>query len=105
LSWLAMKKILRRYQYMMWGNSCILCSDWTSVWFWMQLLSNYIGDDNLRVASRAIAAINNSSGAGPCIRGLVICSCGSTGRVIDSVKKLTRLVERCVLSWQQHSAS
>ncbi|KAG2128359.1 uncharacterized protein EDB93DRAFT_1096033 [Suillus bovinus] len=30
---------------------------------------------------------------GPCIRGLVVCACGSTGRVTESINSLKRLVE------------
>ncbi|KAG2045547.1 hypothetical protein BDR06DRAFT_900559 [Suillus hirtellus] len=44
-------------------------------------------------ATQAIASINNNSDIGPCIRGLVICACGSTGRINDSVNLLTNMVK------------
>ncbi|KAG2063551.1 hypothetical protein BDR04DRAFT_1037639 [Suillus decipiens] len=47
----------------------------------------------------AIAAINKSTGAGPCIRGLVICCCGSTGRLTTSANVLKRLVEQDIFDF------
>ncbi|KAG2090284.1 hypothetical protein BD769DRAFT_1679707 [Suillus cothurnatus] len=58
-----------------------------------ELLSNYIGDKNLIDATHAISAINKGSGVGPCIQGLIICCCGSTGKLPQSVKLLKHLVE------------
>ncbi|KAG2036334.1 hypothetical protein BDR03DRAFT_983107 [Suillus americanus] len=58
-----------------------------------ELLSNYIGDGNLKVATKAITAINNDSGVGPCVRGLVISACGSMGRLTRSAMLLRRIVE------------
>ncbi|KAG2125066.1 uncharacterized protein EDB93DRAFT_1110359 [Suillus bovinus] len=59
-----------------------------------ELLSNYIGDDNLRDAAHAISAINKRPSVGPCMRGMIICACGSTGRVTDSAYLLKRIVEK-----------
>ncbi|KAG2741702.1 hypothetical protein P692DRAFT_20840352 [Suillus brevipes Sb2] len=58
-----------------------------------ELLENYIGDHHLQTYAQAVATINSTPGVGPCIRGLIITSCGATGRVTDSVERLKRLVE------------
>ncbi|KAG2108261.1 uncharacterized protein F5147DRAFT_773845 [Suillus discolor] len=47
---------------------------------------------------KAISAINSKSGAGPCVRGLVIC-CGSTGRLSESANLLNRFIERDVFDF------
>ncbi|KAG1816609.1 hypothetical protein EV424DRAFT_1324833 [Suillus variegatus] len=39
------------------------------------------------------------SGVGPCVRGLVICSCGSTGRVPQSAQLLKLIVERDIFDF------
>ncbi|OJA20362.1 hypothetical protein AZE42_07311 [Rhizopogon vesiculosus] len=57
-----------------------------------QLLKFYLGE-HLKSATQAIAKINKTTRLGPYIRGLVICSCGSTGRVTESVNALKQLVE------------
>ncbi|KAG1888975.1 uncharacterized protein F5891DRAFT_156716 [Suillus fuscotomentosus] len=64
-----------------------------------ELLSKYIGDHNLRAATHAISAINKKAGVGPCIRGLVICACGSTGRLDDSALLLTRFVKEDIFDF------
>lgn len=66
-----------------------------------KLLDNYIGKDNLKALSQAIATINAKPGVGPLTRGLVICSCGSTGRVEKSIQLLKSLVELCVHLFQR----
>ncbi|KAG1761766.1 hypothetical protein EV702DRAFT_1206974, partial [Suillus placidus] len=48
---------------------------------------------NIRLASQEIAKKNAASTGRPFIRGIVISSCGSTGRVSESVARLSRLVE------------
>ncbi|KIK31875.1 hypothetical protein CY34DRAFT_19482 [Suillus luteus UH-Slu-Lm8-n1] len=57
-----------------------------------ELLQNYLGD-NLRTASQHIANINAKLGAGPFVRGIIVSSCGSAGRVPESIARLKRLVE------------
>jgi hypothetical protein len=59
-----------------------------------QLLANYLGLSNMRPTMEAIAAINKSMGAGPYICGLVICCCGSMGRLATSANVLKHLVEQ-----------
>ncbi|KAG1860970.1 hypothetical protein F4604DRAFT_1684242, partial [Suillus subluteus] len=54
------------------------------------VLHNYLGD-NLRVAAQHIGKINTTTHAGPFIRGIVISSCGSSGRMTESVDRLKRL--------------
>ncbi|KAG1720421.1 uncharacterized protein EDB91DRAFT_1064873 [Suillus paluster] len=48
---------------------------------------------HLQSASQEIRRLNNNCIAGPFIRGIVLCSCGSTGRVTSSVNRLKKLVE------------
>ncbi|KAG0691816.1 hypothetical protein DFH29DRAFT_883665, partial [Suillus ampliporus] len=57
-----------------------------------ELLENYMGV-HLQSASQEIRRLNNNCIAGPFIRGIVLCSCGSTGRVTSSVNRLKKLVE------------
>ncbi|KAG2088850.1 uncharacterized protein F5147DRAFT_587452 [Suillus discolor] len=64
-----------------------------------KLLDNYIGGTNLKSATQAISSINIKSGVGPCVRGLIICSCGSTGRVNQSAQLLKLIVERDIFDF------
>ncbi|KAG1804132.1 uncharacterized protein BJ212DRAFT_1304431 [Suillus subaureus] len=57
-----------------------------------ELLHNYLGN-NLWVTSQHIGKINTTLTVGPFICGIVISSCGSTGRVSKSIKHLKCLVE------------
>ncbi|KAG2090479.1 uncharacterized protein F5147DRAFT_780287 [Suillus discolor] len=52
-----------------------------------ELLDNYIDEQNLK------------PGVGPCIHGLVICSCGSTRRVMESAQLLKCMVERDIFDF------
>jgi hypothetical protein len=58
----------------------------------LKMLENYVGD-HFRRASQAIRSLNASRGDKPFMRGLVLCSCGPTGRVTNSVTLLKKMVE------------
>ncbi|KAG1818610.1 uncharacterized protein BJ212DRAFT_1298680 [Suillus subaureus] len=57
-----------------------------------EMLENYIGDHFQR-ASQVIRTINTSHGDKPFMHGLVLCSCGPTGQISNSVTLLKKMVE------------
>jgi hypothetical protein len=56
------------------------------------MLENYVGD-HFRRTSQGIRAVNATRGDKLFMRGLVLCSCGPTGRVTSSVIVLKKMVE------------
>lgn len=57
-----------------------------------KMLENYVGD-HFRRTSQAIRTVNATRGDKLFMRGLVLCSCGATGRVPSSVNLLKKMVE------------
>ncbi|KAG1808898.1 uncharacterized protein BJ212DRAFT_1484752 [Suillus subaureus] len=69
-----------------------------SVWI-CELIENYIGDHHLAAAAQAIASINSKPGVGSCTHGLIVCTCGATGRVPKSAELLKSLIKNDIFDF------